>query len=345
MVLQITQFVEFILEFVYSICYDSLGSQQLCMQSPNVNNSTYGYLHTHISCLETFNTLQKGGLFMRNKTKLISILLTATLFIGVANPIKTSVTTAANDDNRLILEGELVSDDDASLSPDEDAPTATTKPTDNSDTHETEKRMGLYYMAKGQPCVFQDPQKGRIKVISASGNRYKVSGNKITITCKKKGTIKYEINGKKKLFIILSVGGNHKDTKVNKKEYNFSTQNYKGKSYKNFIDCVLSMKKDKYVNAWVTYSSKKELAKNAKYNRGVTYGTPLKKMEKQYPSWEDLGSYKKDECCYAARYYDKKSDYVFVKGFVLNKKHKVKKIVYIAYDPLHKSEIIKLRSY
>lgn len=201
--------------------------------------------------------------------------------------------------------------------------------------------MGYYYVAKGQPCVFQDSEAKTLKIVSSDGNTCKVSGNKFTVTCKKDGYIKYKINGKYKE-ILLIIGGNEKDTKVNKKEFDMTAADYGKKTYHNMVDIVRAGKKDKLADLFVTYSGKNELKDIKKYNRGIVYGSDLETVEKKYPSWQDIGGWGDDECCWTALYYDKKSGCVLQKGFVLNSKGKVKEVVYYAYYPKHKENIIKL---
>lgn len=191
---------------------------------------------------------------MRNKTKVISILMAAVFLIGAVTPTNSLATTVTDSD---ILE---TSDNNptATIAPSE-VPDAepTEAPEEDSEQKDTQKYtfMGQYYVAKGQPCVFQEPKKGKIKVISAAGNKYKISGNKLTIICKKKGMIEYKINGKKR-YIELLVGGNNKDSKVNKKEYDHAPEKYNGKLYTNFIDVLREIKKgDTYLS--LTLSSKK----------------------------------------------------------------------------------------
>lgn len=65
--------------------------------------------------------------------------------------------------------------------------------------------MAYYYVAKGQPCTFQDPQKGTISIKESAGNKCKVSGNKITVICPKEGDIVYTINGKKRFLEFILV--------------------------------------------------------------------------------------------------------------------------------------------
>lgn len=199
--------------------------------------------------------------------------------------------------------------------------------------------LGYYYVAKGQPCIFEDSEGGKIKVISSDGNVCKVSKNKITVTCKKSGYIEYKINGKYKKFELI-IGGNDEDSKVNKKEFDTLKEDYNKKTYTNFVDLIRDSKDTQGLQMYI--SDKKELEKYKKYNRGITYGTTLKKVEEKYPSWQDVGSYGDDICCWAALYYDKKSGWVLQKGFVLNSKNKVKSIVYYAINPKNKENIIKL---
>lgn len=201
--------------------------------------------------------------------------------------------------------------------------------------------LGYYYMAKGQPCVFQDSEAKNLKIVSSDGNTCKVSGNKFTVTCKKDGYIKYKINGKYKQ-IQLIIGGNGKDTKVNKKEFDMTAVGYGKKTYHNMVDVARAAKKDKVSYFTVTFSRKKDLKDMKKYNRGIVYGSDLETVEKKYPSWQDIGGWGDDDCCWAALYYDKTSGYVFQKGFVLNSKGKVKEVVYSAYDPKRKDNIVKL---
>lgn len=205
----------------------------------------------------------------------------------------------------------------------------------------TVEDLGYYYVAKGQPCVFQDTEYKKLKVTSSGGNTCKVSGNKITVTCKKNGYIEYKINGKYKKFELI-IGGNGKDSKVNKKEFDMTEVEYGDKSYRNFVNVVRAAKKDKVSVLSVTYSGKEDVNEIKKYNRGIVYGTNLGKVEEKYPSWQDIGSYGDDDCCWTALYYDKKSECVLQKGFVLNSKVKVKAVVYDAYYPKHKDNIIKL---
>lgn len=267
---------------------------------------------------------------MRNKTKTIIFLMVAAFFVGALMPAAPSVATAISSD---ILE--LPDNDPAAtiVPPETSDAEPTEKPAEDSDQEDISTLMGQYYVAKGQPCVFQDPEKGTIKVISTEGNKCKASGNKLTVTCKKTGSITYKIKNKKREIRIL-VGGNYKDPKVTKKEYDLPI-NYEGKSYKNFIDMLHAKKKkdkDNLNGVSILLSSKKKLKDRAKYNRGIKYGSSFAKMKKKYPSWEDVGTYENEDCCYAARYYDKKTNYVTIKGFVLDKHDKVKKIVYIAYQ-------------
>lgn len=70
--------------------------------------------------------------------------------------------------------------------------------------------VGYYYAAKGQPKVFQLSQKGTVKVTKDAGNKYTVSGNKVTFICTKEGTIELG-NGKKQVSFVLYIGGNPKD--------------------------------------------------------------------------------------------------------------------------------------
>ena len=190
--------------------------------------------------------------------------------------------------------------------------------------------MGQWYVAKGLPMTFQDKKAKKIKVVSAAGNKYKVSKNKITITCKNGGTIIYKANGKTKKFYII-IGGNGKDTKVKKSEYISSNVGVNNKKYKNFIDAADAYMGKKKSDAYVEFMKKERINDEAKHNRGVKYGTSFKTLKKKYPSWQDVGTYGNDECCYAALYYDKKTGIIAEKGFILNKNYKVKGVVLLAY--------------
>ena len=189
--------------------------------------------------------------------------------------------------------------------------------------------LGYYYVAKGQPFIFRDSEAKSLKMVSNKGNPCKVSKNKVTVTCKKSGEITYKINGKYKTF-MLYVGGNYPDSKVNKKEYDLPYKmEYNKKKYGNFVD-IASHAKDTGLECYM--SDKAELKKYKKFNRGITYGSTLSDVQEKYPSWEDVGTYGDDMCCWTSVYYDKKSGWVFNKGFVLDSKDKVKAIVYSAYD-------------
>ena len=287
---------------------------------------------------------------MRNKSKTVGILLAAAFFVGVIAPIKPSVTTATGSGETpdgvptatMTSSETSGSEPTAAPLPSETPDAEPTKtPAEDSGQKDESTFMGQYYVAKGQPCAFQDPQKGTIKVISSAGNQCKVSGNKLTVTCKKTGFITYKIKNEERQIRIF-VGGNSKDSKVNKKEYNLPVD-YDGKSYTNFIDALRAKKKKDKNNmndVSILLSSKKKLKSRAKYNRGIKYGSTIAQVENKYPSWEDVGTYENDSCCYAARYYDKKTNYVAVKGFILDKRNKVKKIVYIAYP----NSILKLNA-
>ncbi len=202
------------------------------------------------------------------------------------------------------------------------------------------QNMGYYYVAKGQVQPYKDTDSGKISVISASGNKYKVSGNIITITCKKSGDIKYKINGKKKYFSIF-VGGNGKDSKVNAKEYKVAEKEELGdKKSNNFFEVAEYYMEQYNSNSIETALSGNDLKKWKSANRGIKKNSTFKEVTEKYPSWEDVGTYGKNDCCYAARYYDKKSGICAVKGFVFNSKMKVKKIVWVAYRP----ETVKLKA-
>jgi len=194
--------------------------------------------------------------------------------------------------------------------------------------------MGMYYVAKNYDQVFKEPLKGTIKVISAAGNKYKVSKNKITITCKKSGTIKYKIAGKKRKFDML-VGGNFKDKKLSRKEYNYAEASERdGKKFTNMFDEAAYLKKNNTDSGYCELVFKGADLKSKdckKMNHGVCKGTTFRKVKKKYPSWQDVGIYEKDDCVWCALYYDKKTDLMAVKGFVLDKKFKVKKIVWGVY--------------
>lgn len=203
--------------------------------------------------------------------------------------------------------------------------------------------MAYYYVAKGQPCTFQDPQKGTISIKESAGNKCKASGNKITVICQKEGDIVYTINGKKKVFRIYigGVGPGNGPDKISKKDFNITKTKFCGKQYTNFIDMIPAAKTKKKWNSFYYYfSGKKEVNGLAKYNRKVKYGSGMADVYDAFPSWQDLGSFYEDDCTWTSLYYDKKTGYVVEKGFVYNSKMAVFKVVYYAYNP--KKTVVKL---
>lgn len=210
--------------------------------------------------------------------------------------------------------------------------------------------MGAYYVAEGEPRTFQDPQTGKIEVISSAGNEYTASGNRLTVICKTEGRITYQIRGRKKSFRIM-IGGNRStgenrdrlaaDDRITPKEFNLPSFRYKNRTYTNFADFV---RKHTSGSSWVCMSTGKKAVKRAsKYNRGITFHSDQREIQRKYPSWEDLGTYGADRCFYAARYYDKKSGFVLLKGFLVNEDFRVKKILYIGYNPRGRGVIVRLQ--
>ncbi len=209
--------------------------------------------------------------------------------------------------------------------------------------------LGYYYVAAGEPRTFQDPGKGKIEMISSAGNEYTVSGSKITLICKKAGTVQYNRKGTKKSFRII-IGGNQsigkkgeapvEDTKINFREYDLPAFTYNKNSYTNFVDFV---RQNTSGNYWVCkFSGKKAMRGAAKYNRGITFHSSRRELQRKYPSLENLGVYGQKTCFYAARYYDEKSGFVLLKAFLVNRKLHVKTILYIGYDPRDPDAVVRL---
>lgn len=257
---------------------------------------------------------------MRKLIKLTSAMLSVILITDVAST--TTMATSVNPMSTALPSSEATS-------------SPTTKPTAKPTVKPTKKpkkkinyknkymNVGMGYAAKGQTITIKDWQKGKIKMISAAGNKYRISGNKIKITCKKSGWIKYQSNGQKKYY-VLAAGGNGKDKKLNKKEYNMS-YSWKGKKYKNYID---AFRDNKNYSFEIVFKGKDKA--DAKYNRNVIVGNEYLKIIKKYPSWEDFEG--ETHAC-AARLYDIKSKRCFVKVFYFNKKGKINKIVWTSYKP------------
>lgn len=201
--------------------------------------------------------------------------------------------------------------------------------------------MGKWYVAEGQPKVFRDRKAEKIEVISAAGNKYKVSKNTITITCKKSGLIKYKANGEDKQF-YLKIGGNGKDSKVKKSEYKMASHTVNKKKYTNFIDGAVAYMGKKVNVCYSTSSEEKDVNAASKYNRGIKYGDSLDTIKKKYPSWQDVIFYNNDTCCFVGLYYDKKTKVVVQKGFILDDNYKVTGVMQRACIVKSEEDIAKL---
>ena len=199
---------------------------------------------------------------------------------------------------------------------------------------------GYEVAVKGQPIVFQDKAAKKLKVLSAGGNKYKVNGNIVTVYCKKSCDVKYKIGKKYKNLQIELVSDIRKEKeKITKKEYDCPKFTVGKKSYTNFIDAVRNEDSNKTSSARYIYEGKKKVNSLKKYNRGVTYGF---EGDLPYKDIIDGGEWDGEYAFWAAVYYDKESGFVFNKVFVykeMNYGHKLYKVVYYAYNPLHKSYI------
>ena len=267
---------------------------------------------------------------MKNKlkTRIISAIFVVALATGgMIYSVPAHQTTAAVD-SKLLATAEPTT-----------GPTVqpTVKPTPKPTKKPTDKyeRATFFYTAKGEPVIFKDMHKGKIKVISSSGNKYKVMGNKIKMTCKKSGDIKYQINGKKICF-RLCVGGNNKDAKLTKKEYN-TPFTWKGKKYKNYIDAY---RYNRNYNFEIYWDKCDKYSK--KYNRGLKIGSDCMNIIKKYPSWEDFDCMEKKNYASFARYYDKASKRVFFKYITITNKGKITRITWSTYKINIKSNIYKI---
>ncbi len=130
------------------------------------------------------------------------------------------------------------------------------------------------------------------------------------------------------------------DTKINLREYDLRAFTYIKNSSTNFVDFVRLNTSGSYLVC--KFSGKKAMRGAAKYNRGITFHSSRRELQRKYPSLENLGVYGQKTCFYAARYYDEKSGFVLLKAFLVNRKLHVKTILYIGYDPRDPDAVVRL---
>lgn len=272
---------------------------------------------------------------MRNKmkTKIISSALVVALATGSMISSAPMLKTTAAENSELTATAEPTAEPTVQ-------PTAkpTAKPTTKPTKKPTDKyeRVTHFYTAKGEPVIFKDVHKGKIKIISSAGNKYKVIGNKIKMICKKSGDIKYQINGKKICFTLLA-GGNKKDSKLTKKEYNLPFK-WKGKKYKNYIDAYRDNRNYDLAISWDKCDKESK-----KFNRGLKIGSNCTNITKKYSSWEDFDWLSKKNYAFFARYYDKVCKRVFYKYATITNKGKITEITWSTYKINIKSNIYKIK--
>lgn len=184
--------------------------------------------------------------------------------------------------------------------------------------------------AEGETVVIKVAKStsAKVKLVKATGCKCTVKKNKITAVIRKRGSIKYTVNGKKKEITtyVGSVADSAwgKDSKVKKSEYKLAEKLKEGnKSFNDFFEyAAYTMKKNGWNRMWYTFD-KKEVGKWKSSNRGIVLGYDVESDEftKKYPSSEGIDLMDEwSPLVRVARYYDKKSGLCAVKCFLIGKK-------------------------